>query len=240
MKIRGERECSDCGTRWSYYETGSVTCPECGSLRSVGVDDRKRHTAGAVDLDLTPVRTAFDEDAPLREIATEAAEVCASYCRTQGFVDAGELRPLGTTYLAAAELRGVGSELGRRMRHTDDEELYFLSLLRGADRGTRPSVEDVPESLWGVRGLALAAAVDDYVRDLRLYLDDDRTGIDEPYRDVVSRLTERRKRVEALDGDVDPTTVERLVRVAHDLGVAIAAADENALASARQRLDDSV
>jgi DNA-directed RNA polymerase subunit RPC12/RpoP len=40
MKIRGERECKDCGARWSYYETGSVSCPECGSRRSVGVDDR--------------------------------------------------------------------------------------------------------------------------------------------------------------------------------------------------------
>jgi DNA-directed RNA polymerase subunit RPC12/RpoP len=31
MKIRGERECTDCGTRWSYYDTASVECPQCGS-----------------------------------------------------------------------------------------------------------------------------------------------------------------------------------------------------------------
>src|SRR6056297_1417065 len=63
MEIRGERECKDCGTRWSYYETGSVACPNCESVRSVGVDEeRKRHTAGQATLDLTEVRNMIDAE----------------------------------------------------------------------------------------------------------------------------------------------------------------------------------
>lgn len=238
MKIRGDRECTDCGARWSYYETGSVTCPECGSIHSVGVGDRQRHTASAVEFDLSPVRRSLEDGDSIREVAREAAEVCATYCRKQGFVHGGDLRPLTDEYLAAAELRRVGSELGRRMRHDDAEELYFLSLLRGADQGDRPDSADCPESLRAVRGLALAGAVDAYVHDLRLYLDDEFDGVTDPYRRLAGRITERRKRVEAVDGDVPVAEVDRLVGATRDLGRAVADDDETALATARERLPE--
>ena len=51
MKVRGRRECEACGARWSYFDTGEVTCPDCGSLHSVGLDDeRALHTASTATL----------------------------------------------------------------------------------------------------------------------------------------------------------------------------------------------
>ncbi|MXR22522.1 endonuclease Q family protein, partial [Halobacterium bonnevillei] len=58
MDVRGERECKSCGTRWSYFETGSVACPECGSVRSVGVGERSQHTDGNATLDLSDAQRA--------------------------------------------------------------------------------------------------------------------------------------------------------------------------------------
>jgi uncharacterized Zn finger protein (UPF0148 family) len=234
MKIRGERECKECGARWSYYETGSVECPECGGLRSVGVDERKEHTAGAVDLDLSEIRSAVGGEESLRDAARAAADECATYCRKQGFIDAGSLRPLSETYLAATELRHVGEELGRRMRHSEAEELYFLSLLRGADQDERPPPAEVPADLRAARGLAVARAVDAYVRDLRTLLDDP----DPTLVDVLSGVTERRKRIEALDGDVDPTEAETLVRTVRDVSTYVRGGSEDALLTARSRLAD--
>ena len=74
MRIRGERECKDCGTRWSYYETGTPSCPDCGSLRSVGVGERTQHTAGTAALDLSPARNYLDDgEGGLRAAAERAA-----------------------------------------------------------------------------------------------------------------------------------------------------------------------
>ncbi|MDG5776411.1 TFIIB-type zinc ribbon-containing protein [Haloarculaceae archaeon H-GB2-1] len=235
MKIRGERECKECGARWSYYETGAVECPECGGLRSVGVDERKEHTASAVTLDLTAMRNAVGDDAPIRDAASDAAEACAEYCRKAGFIDAGSLKPLSETYLAAAELRYVGEELARRMRHSEDEELYFLSLLREADQDGRPEPAAVPGSLQAARGLGVARAVEEYVHDLRTHLDDD---ADPMLRSVLSGIAERRKRIEALDGDVDPSAAETLVRAVRDAAEYVQTGDETALTTARSRLDD--
>ncbi|WP_424018497.1 DUF7117 family protein [Halorientalis pallida] len=233
MKIRGDRECKSCGTRWSYYDTGSVECPQCGSLRSVGVDDRKEHTASAVSLDLTDVRDRID-DAPLPELATDAAERCREYVRQQGFIDAGELRPLGDTYLAALELAHAALELDRSMRIADDEEYYVLELLRGADHGERPGPSTVPESMRAARGLAYASAVADYHDELRTYLED---NPDELARDLLSSLSEHRKRVDALDGDVSLADSEALIGAAQAVGHYLAEDDEGALAQARHHLD---
>ena len=112
MKVRGRRECTECGTTWSYYETGSIDCPNCGSVRSVGVDDRTRHTDSPVEFDLTGVRNEID-DSPLRDVAAAAVEVASEYARKRGFVDAGELEPLDERFVAANELRHVGAELSR-------------------------------------------------------------------------------------------------------------------------------
>lgn len=233
MEIRGDRECKECGTRWSYYETGSVACPECGSPVSVGVDDRKLHTAGPATLDLAAVRGRIDE-VPLREVASDAAPECREYLRRRGFIDAGELCPLDDRYLLASELRFVADEVGRAMTTTDEERLYFLTLLRGTEQGERPPRGEVPESMRAARGLAYARAVGDYREDLRTYLGDDP---DPTARNLVVRLRERVKRVNALDGDVPLPAADGLVRAARAIGDALAEENEDGLLRAEQRLD---
>lgn len=235
MEISGERECTDCGVRWSYYKTGAVACPDCGSLRSVGVDDPATHTAGTTTLDLSPVRDQLEHQ-PLRAVADEAADAAAGYLRDAGFVHAGELQPLGDSYLAAAELRRVATTLGRVMDISDAEQLHLLTLLRGADSGDRPPPEAVPETLFPERGLAVAAGVDAYLSDLRK-LRGRAEHEDPPLDRVVSTVRARQKRLEALDGDVDPADAERLVRAVRDLGAYWRAEDTTALARASRRFD---
>ncbi|MFC6721255.1 DUF7117 family protein [Halobacteriaceae archaeon SHR40] len=232
MDIRGERECADCGQRWSYYETGEISCPECGSTQSVGVGERKTHTAGTASLDLTAIKGAIDDE-PLEMLAEQASDQCRAYIKTVGFIHADELQPLSEEYLAACELRRVGATLSRVMQIDDSEELYFLELLRGADTGDRPGPDAVPAGLHPERGLAVAAATNAYLSDLRQFLDDREQSVDS----VLSAITAHRKRVEALDGDVDPREAEQLVRAIRDLGTYLREDDETALARALDRLD---
>lgn len=234
MKIRGERECQSCGTRWSYYETGSVVCPDCGSIRSVGLDDPTEHTATPAELDLSAVRGIVDEQ-PLSDVGEAAAEACREYLRKSGFVSGGRLQPLDDTYLAAAELRLAGEDVAHTMRVSDEVEYYFLELLRGADEGDRPAADEVPESMRAVRGLAYARAVDAYRSDLRRYLED---HPDETVRSLLATLRDHQKRIEALDGDVDTRTAGELVYIARALGRAVVDDDETALVEAQRRLDE--
>ncbi|WP_135806987.1 DUF7117 family protein [Halorussus marinus] len=236
MKVRGERECKDCGARWSYYETGSVACPSCESLRSVGVDDERRlHTDAPVELDLSDARAALDDES-LRETADRAGEVAREYVRKRGFVDAGELRALDDRYLTAHELRHAADAIGRRMDPSDEEEWYFLALLRGADAAEpdRPAPDEVPASMRGVRGLAYANAVREYRREMLDWLDEQPETRD---RSVLETLGSHLKRVRALDGEVDPTDAEALVAAARDASRFLREDDAEALASARERLD---
>ena len=232
MEIRGQRECRACGTRWSYYETGQITCPACGSARSVGLDEPTEHTAGHDSFDLTPIRRDVDEQ-PLRDLADRAADEARAYVAGVGFVHTGELQPLSETVLAASELRRVGRTVGRLMRLESDEELYFLSLLRGADSGDRPTPEEVPEVFHPERGLAVAASVDSYLSDLRRVCDEREKSVDR----VLSSLSAHRKRIEALDGAVEPTEAERLVQGTRELSEYLREGDETALVTALERFD---
>ena len=234
MKIRGDRECTDCGTRWAYYETGSVECPSCGSLRSVGVEDeRTLHTAGPRTLDLTPAREELEAGEPLRRVAERAAELAREFTRGYGFIDAGELQPLDDRYLTAMELRHVGGELSRTRAVDENEEFYLLALLRG-DVGDRPAPETVPSSLSAARGLAYATAVDEYRSDLRQYLDEH----PDPGADaVLGPFDTHCKRARALDGDIPTADAERLVAAARELYRYLVDGDETALLAAEDRLE---
>lgn len=233
MEIRGERECQDCGSRWSYYETGTITCPDCGSMHSVGVDEERRlHTTSPVELDLSGVREDVEAE-PLHQIADRAKDVCREYVRKRGFVHAGDLRDLDETYLAATELLHAADVFGRSFQPSDDEAIYFLELLRGADAGERPDAADVPESMYDARGLAAANAVREYRRDLRQWYDGDDPAAD----DALETLGEHVKRFRALSGGVDPRSAETLVAAARDLARYLREGDELALTNARDRLE---
>lgn len=231
MKVRGERECQNCGTRWSYFETGSVACPACGSVKSSSRGDRAQHTAGGSALDLAPVREAVDDE-PLRRVAELAVEVGRAYRREAGFVDAGELQPLDDTFLLAAELETVGRHLGQAMQVDDEARTYLLTVIRAPLEDKRPDPGNVASSLAPARGLAVCRAVDAYVSDLRLVYDEP----DRPLARSLSTIRTRRKRIEALDGDVEPRNAERLVDAARDVYAYLVRDDEAALARIDERL----
>lgn len=245
MKLRGERECTDCGTRWSYYETGEATCPDCGSLHSVAVEDeRKRHTDNSVEFDLSPYRDAVGERTDIADLATEIGKDCRRYLRKRGFIHAGELQPLDDTFLAVQELRAavadesrtsrIGAE--RSGRNDEDAERYLLALLAGADDGERPAPDEVPGSLTEARGLACAIAVEAYREDVSTHLEDDP---DPGGRRVLDRIRDHEKRLSALDGDVPPEEADRLVAACNDLHRYLTGENEEAseaLESAMERL----
>jgi len=232
MKVRGRRECQDCGCRWSYYETGSVACPDCESLRSVGVGDHTLHTDSPATLDLTPYRTAAAEER-LADTVDDCKRDLRAYVRRRGFVDGGRLRPLDETVVAAAELLQVIDAFDRLRSATDADHAYVLALLRDADRGERPGPSAVTDDLAPARGLGDANAADDYRRDLLAWLDE---HPDPEARRTLGTLRERIKRVEALEGDVPPSDAESLVAAAREVGTSLREDDETALAAARDRL----
>ncbi|MFC6953236.1 DUF7117 family protein [Halorubellus litoreus] len=238
MEIRGERECSDCGTRWSYYETGAVECPECGSMRSVGVDDdRALHTTTPAEFDLTEARTAWDE-APEDEAVDVVKAACREFVRGNGFVHAGELVAFDGRRLAARELANAVDVVGRTrsFENPEDVEYYVLSLLRGADTGERPPAADVPPVMHEARGLATADFVERYRRDVRDWLEaTDRTPVPAA-NDVLTGLESHQKRVQALQGDVDPRDADALYAAAEGLNAYLRDGDENAVVEAADRL----
>ncbi|GGL53056.1 DUF7117 family protein [Halocalculus aciditolerans] len=243
MEVRGRRECKACGAEWSYFETGSVECPECGSVVSVGVGERREHTDHAADLDLGEVLAARGE----RDVragsadgerggdivlAAEAAEEAArAYLRERGFVRGGELLDLDDTYLAAAELRFVAGTLARRTDVSEGEEAYFESLVSAAADGERPDASEVPDSLRDSRGLGYANAVRDYRQELREWGEETGRGL----RDVLESLGDHVKRVRALDGDVGVEESEALVSAARAAADA-ARGDESGVERARDAL----
>jgi hypothetical protein len=269
MKVRGERECRECETRWSYYETGSVECPGCGSLRSVGVDDRTAHTDAPASLDLSAYRARFGEASETlpAEGVDELKTDLRKHVRKRGFIRGGELLPLDGTYLAARELLEAVDCYDRLRDPTDPDREYLLELLAGADEGDRPATEGVPERLREARGMAAARAVDEYRSDLLAFLDELGKGAEggvegdtpttaesntptvsvagddlhsriDPTEELLERLRDRAKRVEALNGDVPPADADALVDVAEALGEYVRTGNEASIARARARLSD--
>lgn len=264
MKVRGERQCRECGVRWSYYKTGSVECPDCGSLRSVGVDDRTAHTDAPATLDLSAHRARFGDargtlpDEGVDDLKDDLRE----YARKRGFIRGGELLPLDDTYLAARELLEAVDLYDRLRDPTDRDREYLLALLAGADDGDRPATKAVPDSLREARGMAAVRAVDEYRTDLLAFLDE-LAGVDtveavgesetasvsvtgddllariDPARALLERLRDRTKRVEALTGDVPPHDADALVDAANSLGEYVRTGDKTALNRARDRLSDT-
>lgn len=217
MKVRGERECKDCGARWSYYETGDVECPSCGSMRSVGVSERQQHTDVGGELDLSEARQAAANE-PLRRAASVAEDACRSFVTARGFISGGELLELDDVYVAAQELKHAASEVATRMDVEDAVETYFLELLQGAEEGVRPETDAVPAMFRSARGLGIAAVVKAYRLDLREIIDDTDTETPDDALRFISRLGEHEKRIRALDGDIDPEYADAVLEAARAVG----------------------
>ena len=233
MRVRGERTCRDCGATWSYFETGTVACPECGSLRSTGKGDRERHTDRDATLDLTEPRATVGEG-NLGEGLGAAADVCLEYLRRRGFIDAGELRDLDDEYVYAQELRHAATLASSRLELSDDERSYLLRLLEGTP-GERPASETVPDGLRAARALAAATAVRDYLDDLRTWQE---TLPDRPDgRAPIEPLADHCRRIRALDGEVPPDQANDLITVARAIGDYCRDHDENALATATSTIE---
>ena len=232
MELRGRRRCTDCDTRWSYFETGSVECPSCGALRSVAVDTAPTmHTDSPAELALDEARGMLGER-PLREVAEAARAAAAAYVGGRGFVDAGELLPLDDIVVAAAELRFVADHVRRAHAVDDATEAHLLALLAGAEAGDRPA--EVPPPLEAARGLAVATVVEAYRRDVARWLPDD----PEPaVAGVLESLRAHGRRIEALDGEVSPSTAAALLAAARDLWMYLREDDEGALHAAEDRLE---
>lgn len=233
MEIPGERKCNRCGARWSYYDTGSVNCPNCGSIDSVGVDEAKTHTDTPAELDLSEAKTVAAERT-VREAADLASTVAGEYVRRRGFIRAGDLVDLDDEMLVAHELRVVADRLARALASSDAEEFYFVSLLGAGSAGERPGPGDVPDSLADARGLAYATAVDDYRTEVVTWLDDDR--VDGHALDVLELIADHVRRIRALDGAVPPEDAERLVQATREVADYLREDDEGALSRARERL----
>jgi uncharacterized Zn finger protein (UPF0148 family) len=232
MRVRGERTCENCGTTWSYFETGAVACPECGSLHSTGRGERTRHTDRSVDLDLDEPRKTAAAGA-LDDALDEAADRCLAFVRRRGFVDRGTLRDLDEPYVFAQELRHAAT-LSSRLQRSDAERAYLLSLFE--DAPTRPPVEAVPDSHRAVRGLAAATAVRDYRDEVRTWLDDEPECPEG--RALLESLGDHVKRVRALDGEVDPETADALVDAARAVGRYCRERSDETLEAAREAVDE--
>ena len=276
MNVRGERECRDCGNRWSYYETGAIECPRCESLRSVGVTERATHTDTPVELELNTHRTRFSETRETlpSEGVDELKRDLRRYVHKRGFINGGELRRLDSTYLAARELIEAVDVYDRLRDPTEFDREYLLALLAGADEGDRPETAAVPDTMWGARGMAAARAVGEFREDALTFLDElaagknattESTGdldvnetpeasstvsvstggesaVDganrvEPARGVLGQIRDQAKRLEALQGDVDPDAADALVDAANAVGNYVRTGDPEALSRAADELD---
>ena len=151
MKIRGQRVCQACATEWSYYETGSVACPNCGSLRSVGRDDdRQLHTDTPAALSLAQFQAQIAAE-PVAEYAADLKAVLREYTRKRGFINGGELQPLDDRYLTARTLLHTVDILARRREPTTDAELYLLSLYETLTDDAAGAASDAADAETAVR-----------------------------------------------------------------------------------------
>lgn len=260
MEIRGQRVCQACSTEWSYYETGSVACPNCGSLRSVGRDEeRQLHTDTPAALPLATFRGRIAEEA-VGAYADDLKSVLREYTRKRGFINGGKLQPLDDRYLTAQTLLHTVDILARRQAPTSEAELYLLSLYETlADDADDAAVDDadtavsdindntaasdiddlelaaarVPSDLRAAWGLAAADAVSAYCSDLRTWLD---ATPDEAATTTLSQLRDHVNRLNALQGDVEPAVAAGLVASTRAIGRYLRTGDEAALTAARQQL----
>jgi hypothetical protein len=250
MEIRGQRQCSECGQEWSYFDTGQVACPACGSLKSVGRGQRETHTDSAVELDLSNHQQALDSETDITTITDDLTTTLRDYIRQRGFLNGGTLQAPDETLLSAAELLHAVDVLDRRRRPTDETRLYVTKLLAGTDDGYRPTPDSVPTSMTAARGLAYTEILSRFHQDFGKWLSEESSIMSvstegtTATRDSelsVSQLRERFRtyltRSEALQGDIPVETSEIFLTVARKLHEGAVNDDIDALEIARTELD---
>ncbi len=193
MDLEGERECLECGERWSYWETRTVECPECDSPRSRGVGDGARPEEEFPAEDLVA--------STLMETLENADEAARSYTTKKNFVVAGELQPPDPVYVMAAEVKHLYAELTARSREaTDREREYAGALVTGLEDGEPPHPGERPETLDAVHERAVADVVEDYSSEMVKWARDRDLDDTEVMRDVED-ARQRAKQVQATEGE---------------------------------------
>jgi hypothetical protein len=88
---------------------------------------------------------------------------------------------------------------------------YDLSLLNAAIRDWRPpDPNEVPRERHRHRGLGYSLALGAYLRDLKAWLEA-KVRTEDGTRVVIGEIEEHLRRIEALEGNVEPTEVDGLV-----------------------------
>ncbi|AKH97877.1 DUF7117 family protein [Halanaeroarchaeum sulfurireducens] len=233
MRVRGERTCRNCGATWSYFETGSIRCPECDSARSTGRGDPTLHTDRSTNLDLSgPRETAAEGN--LDDALQDASETCLEYIHDRGFIDGGSLRALDESYVHAQELRHAATLATSRLELSDAEREYLHTLV-AADPGDRLPAEAVPKQLWAARGLAVATTVREYRDEMRTYRSE--RDDDPRIRELIEPLREHARRIRALDGEVEPQYADDLLAAARAVGAYCRDSENETLQSARTAVE---
>lgn len=212
MRVRGVRSCNECETEWSYFDTGSIVCPQCGSIASVGLGDRRLHTDAPVRLEL-PIES-IDDPTTIEDVADIIERRCRRYRNRRGFIRGGELRRLDDQFLLAHELLEIAADhrrQGRSSPRSDAALGYDLSILDAVIRNGRPpDPDEVPRERHRHRGLGHSLALGSYLRDLKAWLETNE-GTDDGPRVLIGEIEEHLRRIEALEGDVEPREVDGLV-----------------------------
>lgn len=167
MEIRGERECLECGSTWSYFEIGSVECPECGSIRSRSISTPERDTSTVIGIDTDELVEELGTN--FKDGLSDALESCRSYVTRQGFVEGGDLQPPEVRYVMACEVVEICEAFTTPDRQdiSKEEKKYVVDLVRGLRNGNPP--DERPESLDDYHNLAVARTVERYAKDVTRY-----------------------------------------------------------------------
>ncbi|MFB6186034.1 MAG: hypothetical protein ABEI86_04100 [Halobacteriaceae archaeon] len=214
MEIKGYRECRECGHQWSYYETGNIQCPECGSIKSTGIDERRLHTNTPVEIDITSIQSLVSND-EFRQAGQLAAEEARNYTIRRGFIQEGELIQCDDRIFSCHELRNLGNYINRTTSITDETEYYFIETIQAVKNKGRPDQQAIPMKLRSIRGLAYARTAKDYLNAVMTWVE--YTDQQPPSRGVFERTKENIKRVEALDGDISVRDSERIYEIVTNL-----------------------
>ncbi|MFB6284080.1 MAG: hypothetical protein ABEK59_09145 [Halobacteria archaeon] len=208
MELRGERECLECGSTWSYFDSRQVCCPECGSIRSQSVSSPRMDSTSDVDIVDSEVLTGIGEN--FDETLSELEERCRRYTSQTGFVEKGDLKPPTPRYVMACEIKHAATT--RDAEGLDEKSRrYVVDLVHGIRDGEPP--DKTPSGLQETHNLAIAETVRDYSTEVERYAR--KRGVETPGE--VERARSLAKRTLATEG-VKDDAVEGLrhLREAHD------------------------